>query len=237
MRDQGFPMVAVRLSLRWVLKTRPPAPGIRPLSSVDFFYPLANGGWNQVFPGLSARNRRAHFRGGNMAEFPRQFHGTDSRLEFLWRYILAATRRYQQVKLPQHLAHGAGTAVVPVDDSLGGIAPAQKSEGRIVAVSRAALRGHLHEESATRCGDGKPWVFGGNRAQQFHSLCKGCTAIRFMGKHARQDVYHFVNARKRRARKRHMRHRNRIERAGKDSQPGRHALSPPEELHSRSEEH
>src|SRR5262249_47303889 len=85
--------------------------------------------WNdrfrhQVFPGLAMRDPLADIGGGNVLIIAFDRERLNAMPQMIGRLVLAAARRYTQVKLTEHGGDRLRIAVVPVHDPLGGISSA-----------------------------------------------------------------------------------------------------------------
>src|SRR5262249_31751799 len=65
-----------------------------------------------------------------------------------------ATRRHQQFELAQHLSHHSRASVIPIQDPLGGISPAQKIKPGPGIIMFPALARNIDEKSSLAGGYG-----------------------------------------------------------------------------------
>ena len=98
-------------------------------------------------PFVAALNAGADFRGRYFAEPGRYDEGLHAVGDVRRRGVLALTRGHEQAELTEHFLDGAGAAVIPLDDALGRVAPADEPEV-VLGALLAELAGNVDKEAA-----------------------------------------------------------------------------------------
>lgn len=157
---------------------------------------------------------------------------SDDRVAELLRWeVLAATRGYQKSEVAQHFRKGIRAPVVPRDDSLGCVAPANEPELDGVPIGCAALARDLGKQPAFGHRDGG--VVSGSRVQHRQTLLEGRAGKIFVGKYTRQNEHDFVAVFTSGAGQREVGDGDWIEAAGEDSEALWIACRPVKELHKK----
>jgi hypothetical protein len=147
-----------------------------------------------------------------------------------WR-ILTGPRRHQQVESAQHFGERTRRAIVPGNDALGGVSPAQERQAHVRAVIQTAFVRNLREQASPAGGNRIPGLPGKRQAQHVETLAEAGARIVFMREHPWENEDDFIDRGKRCFSQREVGYGDRIECARQDSQALRLGFGPAEELH------
>lgn len=141
-------------------------------------------------------------------------------LQFRRRLVGALTGGHQQVELAQHSGKGAGLAVIPIGDALGGVAPAEKPESHFLAVRGTAFRGDFHEQATVYGGNRKGRLVRQGGKEHFDPLIKRSASVLLVGQYPWQGEHDFIDARQGGPPQSEMGNGDRVEGAGQNAEAG-----------------
>lgn len=151
-------------------------------SGVPFGDEGEDRGWDEVGPIGSGGDTLPDFGGRDLIEGVIHGEMVDSGGEVEGRGEGALPRSDEEFELFELGSDRRVVSVVPVEDALGGVAPAEKSEAGVFSVEGAAFTGDFEEEAAFGDSDGESGFVRGGGGEHFKALLEGDLLVELVGK-------------------------------------------------------